>query len=365
MSKAELSKNQKQTAVQSWRNGIAVRIPDRLSDAVMTFPALKELKKIIPEHCGLFVIIPSFMTQLFEALPIVDKTVSLRKSDGSMWSRNERREVRQLRAGAIVLFNNSPADVISARLARIPQLFGFAGTRSGLLLSSRTVRPGHPENPDHHSPIAMQYLELASSVGAGTWDGKLPRISSRIATYETDPVIEGLCTHVQMLLIAPGVTGPPCLDPSIYRTAAKYWIRHGGIVAVIGSASERSRGNAVTASLPKNKIFNLCGKTDFCALLHLFRHAAYTLAGDSGLMRLGIALDIHGLIPVGPADFLETDPVTAKWRVLASKSVCKKAGNSCEQGGNCPHPPTAKQLLKAIKKAADELHFPFRKVPIK
>ena len=79
MSRAKLYQNKKNNAVRSWRNGIAVRIPDRLSDAVMTFPALLELKKIIPEHCGLFVIIPAFMTQLFEALPIVDKTVSLRK----------------------------------------------------------------------------------------------------------------------------------------------------------------------------------------------------------------------------------------------------------------------------------------------
>lgn len=349
----------KHDTLRNLRNGIVVRIPDRLSDAVMTIPALKVLKESLPEHCGLFVIIPAFMTQLFEALPIVDKTVTLRKSR-KLWTRNERREVRRLRAGAIVIFNRSAKDVISAKLAGIPQIIGFSGSIFDILLSAKIPFVARKTDAEHHSPIALQYLELAKAAGAGEWDGVVPPIASRIATAETEQTIHDICRHTQLLLIAPGVSGTPCWPSSGYRAVAKYWIRHGGIVAIIGSAGERSLGNAICSSLPKNKYFNLCGKTDICALLHLFRSAAYTIAGDSGLMRLGIALDIHGLVPVGPADFADTDPVTSKWKILFSKRNCPGAKGACNHHGNCAHLPTVHQVLKAIHQSAKELHFPFR-----
>lgn len=349
----------KTCTLRDLRNGIVVRIPDRLSDAVMTIPALKVLKESLPEHCGLFVIIPAFMTQLFEALPIVDKTVTMRKS-GKMWSKNERREIRQLRAGAIVIFNRSPKDIISAKLAGIPQIIGFSGSVCDALLSAKIPFIARATDAEHHSPIALQYLELAQAAGAGEWDGIVPPIASRIATAETEQVIHDICRHTQVLLMAPGVSGTPCWPSASYRAVAKFWIRHGGIVAIIGSAGERSLANAICSSLPKNKYFNLCGKTDICALLHLFRSAAYTIAGDSGLMRLGIALDIHGLVPVGPSDFAATDPVTAKWKILFSKRNCSGGKGACNHNGNCPHLPTVHQALKAIRQSAQELHFPFR-----
>lgn len=343
------------------RNGIAVRIPNRLSDAVMTFPALKVLKESLPEYCGLFVIIPAYQTQLFEALPIVDKTVTLRRTDNGMWSKNERREVRQLRAGAIIILNRSARDVFSAKMTGIPRIIGFSGTAGDIFLDEKIAFTAAGTDSAHHSPLALQYLELAKTAGAGVWDGKLPRISSRIATNETDPLIGDICRHQQLLLIAPGVSGFPCWQNSNYRAVANFWIRHGGIVAIIGSAKEQTLGNAIGADLPKNKYFNLCGKTDICALLHLFRSAAYTVAGDSGLMRLGISLDIHGVVPVGPADFNETSPVTAKWKILVSKSDCPAASGNCSKGVNCPYIPSVRQVLKNIKAAAERLHFPLRK----
>ena len=42
----------------SWRNGMAVRMPNHLGDAVMALPALGQLRRILPEHCALFVIAP-------------------------------------------------------------------------------------------------------------------------------------------------------------------------------------------------------------------------------------------------------------------------------------------------------------------
>ena len=42
--------------LRDFRNGILVRTPNWLGDAVMAIPAILQLKKIIPDFCGLFVL---------------------------------------------------------------------------------------------------------------------------------------------------------------------------------------------------------------------------------------------------------------------------------------------------------------------
>ena len=201
--------------LRKWRNGVVVRMPNHLGDAVMALPALMELKKIIPENCGLFVIAPAYMTGLFESIPIVDTIVPL-NSIHAMWSKEERYEVKQLRAGAIILFNNSPRDAFSARLAGIPELYG-AACRGRSMLLTRALRfprrePGNPK----HSHQTMRYLAITSSLGAPEWKGELPEITPKEPLNELAPEIKDICRHPQLLLLCAGAEfqcGRPLLAP--------------------------------------------------------------------------------------------------------------------------------------------------------
>ena len=98
-----------------WRNGLVVRMPNHLGDAVMALPALCSLGKMLPEHCGLFVVAPEMFRQFYAQLPAVASFVGLRKAHAN-WTLSEIREVKKLRAGVAVLFNNSPRDAIAMRL---------------------------------------------------------------------------------------------------------------------------------------------------------------------------------------------------------------------------------------------------------
>ncbi|MCK4982502.1 MAG: hypothetical protein KAS17_06240, partial [Victivallaceae bacterium] len=55
--------------IKKIKDGIIVRVPNWLGDIVMTLPALMELKKILPEYCGLFVICPLGVRDFLESLP--------------------------------------------------------------------------------------------------------------------------------------------------------------------------------------------------------------------------------------------------------------------------------------------------------
>ena len=41
-----------------WRNGVVIRTPNWLGDAVMAIPAILQLKRMMPEFAGLFVVAP-------------------------------------------------------------------------------------------------------------------------------------------------------------------------------------------------------------------------------------------------------------------------------------------------------------------
>ena len=40
--------------ISDWRDGIAVRTPNWLGDAIMALPAMYSLKQALPEGCGFF-----------------------------------------------------------------------------------------------------------------------------------------------------------------------------------------------------------------------------------------------------------------------------------------------------------------------
>ena len=62
-----------------WRNGLLVRMPNHLGDAVMALPALTMLRKRIPEHCSLQILAPEYQRPLYERLSMVDGFTGLRK----------------------------------------------------------------------------------------------------------------------------------------------------------------------------------------------------------------------------------------------------------------------------------------------
>ena len=61
-----------------WRNGMVVRMPNHLGDAVMALPALGQLRKIVPESCALDCLAPAGQRALYHALPFVDGVLGLR-----------------------------------------------------------------------------------------------------------------------------------------------------------------------------------------------------------------------------------------------------------------------------------------------
>ena len=336
--------------VREWRNGMLVRMPNHLGDAVMALPALQALRGILPPACGLFVITPEPLRQLYAALKCVDGTVGF--PDPHAWGDREvRDEIRSLRMGVAVLFNNSLRDAIMLRRAGVPQLYGAAKRGRSILLTrsfrfperrSRELAPAHQAKRD---------LAIAAALGADAASPAMPEFDLSQLMPPLTGTICALGRHPLHLVLAAGAAyGAAKRWPEQnFRVVADFWLRHGGVVSVVGGNSERAVGDAVLAGLPSERCFNLCGKTDINALMSLLQNAALCVANDSGVMHLAAALGTPGVAVFGPTDPAATSPVTDDWILLYKKLPCSPCFKRTCPDNKCIRAITPATALRAVK----------------
>ncbi len=311
--------------VPDWRDGLILRTPNWLGDAVMAIPAMIQLKKIVPASCGLFVVCPKGIAPLFEAMPeIVDRVIVLRDPH-AFPSREEFSRVRWALAGIGILFNNSFRDALWFKCARIPKLYGASARfRSFLLERSFSFPPrlDHVLNKPHQ---AAKYLSIAMALGAEEWDGTLPDFA---IPYEPELYSDTLRSALEcdnLLAIAPGAAYGDAKrwHAEGFREAALWWIREkGGRIALLSAPNEADSARRVLEGLPEESVFDLAGKTSLNALMLLLKKARFCVANDSGTMHLAAVLGAPGVVPFGPTDPAATSPLSSRWRILYDKQSC-------------------------------------------
>jgi heptosyltransferase-2 len=334
------------------KDGVIVRVPNWLGDAIMTLPALMQLKKIIPEPHGLFVLCPKGLRDIFESLPMIDMVVPLEKVH-SNWSRNDIKRMLRLQAGAGILFNNSLRDAVFMRLCAIRPLYGASARGRSLLLHRSFNFPpriSYDMNELHHT---KKYLSIVKALGAPEWDGTLPEFKIKVPFEEINQNIANICEHPKLMTIAAGAAygGSKRWASESFRKVANWWIDNGGIVAVLGSGKEADIAEEVIEELPADKAFNAAGKTDLSELMHLLDKSAVSVANDSGIMHLSAALGKPGVAIFGPTDWTATGPISDRWKILYDKQMCSPCfKRECPSGDSkCMKVITPEMVIEAVK----------------
>lgn len=335
--------------VRNWRNGMLVRMPNHLGDAVMALPALRALRGILPPACGLYVVTPDPLRQLYAALKCVDGTVGF-PHPHEWWGSGVRDEIRALRMGVAVLFNNSLRDVISLRRAGVPHIYG-AAKRGRSILLTRSFR--FPERRSRELAAAHQAkrdLAIAAALGADVSSPAMPEFDLSQLMPPLSGTLCALARHPLHLVLAAGAAygAAKRWSERNFRTVANFWVRHGGVVSVVGAKSEREIGDLVFEGLPAEKCFNLCGETSVNALMVLLKSAALCVANDSGVMHLAAALGTPGVAVFGPTDPAATAPVSDKWILLYKKLPCAPCFRRSCPDNRCIKAITPAMVLRAM-----------------
>ncbi len=317
-------------AAKGWKNGLVVRMPNWLGDAVMALPALWQLKQILPPNAALGVIIPVGLRSFFHSLSWVDIIFPLAETHRN-WSREEIAAIRRFSPGAGVLFNNSLRDVCMLRLGGVSELYGGAARGRGFLLRGSFRFPPRRDQALNELHHANKYLAIAAALGAPPWDGTLPPIDIARPSIQLRAELRAFCDHPRMLILAAGAAyGAAKRYPSErFNFIARHWISRGGIVIAVGSRDESAIGTEIGVGLPVNKYTNLMGETDLCELMHLLRAARAVVANDSGVMHLAAALGKAGVAIFGSTDYTATGPIHPGWKILYSGRDCSPCFKRC------------------------------------
>ena len=309
--------------VADWRNGLVVRMPNWLGDAVMALPALRQLKRILPENCALGVIVPAGQRALYHSLPWLDVLIPLADLH-CRWDIDTRHKIQWIKFGAGLLFNNSLRDALQLRLCGVSPLFGAAARGRGVLL--RRSFSFDPPQPGRQRGChqANCYLAEAYALGAPRWDGTLPEIRIDRKLLQLPPRIRDLCTHPKMLVLGAGAAygAAKRWGSDAFRAVAADWIAHGGIAVAVGGASEQAITQEIGQGLDERKFYDLAGQTDMFELMHLLRSAAAAVANDSGVMHLAAVLGTPGVAVFGSTDYTSTGPISPNWKLVVSDQEC-------------------------------------------
>lgn len=309
---------------------IIVRGANWVGDAVMTIPALRQLRRVFPRaHITLATRV--WAKGLFADAEFVD---ALQVHEGS-GLRSVVKQVRQWRQGNFdlaLLFPNSLETALVASLARVPQRIGYATEGRQSLLT-------HPLNvPEWRSSKheVFYYLQIVAEL---EWlathqqsyldtqpDGSLEVSVGRKAAARDSLQRHGVMRDGGRALVA--------LCPGSVNSRAKRWPAEryavladrlidelGAEVLLIGSAAEMEV-SADVSRLMHNSAKVLTGKTDLSELVAILSLVDLLVTNDTGPAHIAAALNRPTLVIFGPTNPLTTRPFSPVAEIVREPPDC-------------------------------------------
>jgi heptosyltransferase-2 len=290
--------------------------PNWLGDAVMSLPAVGDLRRRFP-RARLMVAARKTLAALFTMSPLVDEVVATQWS-GRLSSHGSRRAdiaaLRALGADASILLPNSFASAWLVRLAGIPERWGYAADLRRPLLS-RAVR--RPAIRVHQAEYYRRLLR-----GLGIDNGPLePELV--VPTRAIDDAREllrasGWDERRRPVVMAPGAAygGAKRWPAEYFADVATKLVRERSVQCVlIGSAADGSITGWVRTLVPEDartSIVDLAGSTTLDTLAGVLALASACVSNDSGPMHLAGAVGVPLIALFGPTRERETMPLARR-----------------------------------------------------
>jgi heptosyltransferase-2 len=309
---------------------IVVRGTNWVGDAVMTVPALRELRRLLPDaHITLAT--RSFAEGIFRGADFLDDLLLYDRKPGASRSVfRKAREWRRRRFDLAVLFQNAFEAALIAWMARVPNRIGYATQRRGCLLTHPLPLPKW-HGSRHES---FYYLNIVAQLET------LLHGASKILDHE--PVFDlqvaaDRQTEGRAILHAHGVRdGSPivALCPGSINSRAKRWPAEryaaladrfieetGANVLLIGSAAELDVSREVSKHMRREPLM-LTGKTDLGQAMAILSLVDLLVTNDTGPAHIASALGRPTLVIFGPTNPLTTRPVSPAAEIVRHPPDC-------------------------------------------
>jgi lipopolysaccharide heptosyltransferase II len=305
---------------------IVVRTPTWVGDAVMSLPALHELRRIFPTAHTTLVSYPG-TADIFIESDFTDEVLVAER--GAFSVIKNARAWRRHRFDLAVLFQNAFAAAVIAWLARVPLRVGYDTDRRGALLTNAIPQPVW-KNERHES---LYYLNIIAELERGLFG------AASIADTETHfnlPVSDKRKEAARRIVVEAGAhPGKPLavICPGSVNSRAKRWpaeryaeltdrlAESGMDVGLIGSSAEIDVSTEVSYRARHQPIV-LTGRTTVAEAVAIISIADVLISNDTGPAHIGAAVGTPTLVVFGPTNPLTTYPLSPAAAIIRHPPDC-------------------------------------------
>jgi heptosyltransferase-2 len=314
---------------------ILIRVPNWVGDAVMSLPALRELRRIFVDS-HITIAARPWVAGLFEGEGLADAFVHVLDNGGFFTrARNlitDAHRMRRERFDYAVLLPNSFGSALAARAAGAKTIAGYAADGRRPLLNQVIAF-----EPDHKTLHQVRYyLNIAAQI-----ETRLTG-ESRVDFERSKPrlhVSEEQRDRSRLLLNNFGIetTGQRpvvAVNPGATNSTAKRWpadrfaeaadrlrTRDGFQTVIIGAESDRQVAEEV-AGLMNTSAVMLAGTTSIAELKAVLSCVSLVISNDTGAAHVSAALDVPTVVVFGPTEHVSTRPLSERAAVVRHDVEC-------------------------------------------
>lgn len=333
-----------------------------VGDAVMTVPALRELRRVLPRARVTLATRP-WAEGIFAGADFIDDfLVTGNSSSRPAAVFGEAREWRARRFDLALLFPNAFAPALVAALARVPARVGYATQGRAPLLTQRVGVPAW-RGARHE---VFYYLHLVAELELQLYG------SSNVETREPDAglrVTEARRHEAEALLREGGArAGRPlvALCPGSTNSRAKRWPaerfaavadmlmeRTGSEVVLVGAAEESDISEEVARRMRARPVV-LTGKTDLAQTAAVLKASDLLVTNDTGPAHIAAAVGCPVVVIFGPTNPVTTRPFSDTAEVVRRPPDCAPCMlRDCPIDHRCMTAVTAEEVFARAARALE------------
>lgn len=299
---------------------VVVRGTNWIGDAVMTIPALKELRRIFP---GARIVLHTraWAQGIFQDADFLDEILTFEKS-GSKFKTvvAQAKNLKKENFDLAILLTNSFESAFTARLARIPRRFGYAKEGRSFLLTDSVEIPVW-KNERHES---FYYLKLIAAIEKSFFNSETvlqnePKVDLKVSDERKSAarkILEKSGVDLSKKTVALGVGST--------NSRAKRWQAESfaelndrlqnelkANVILVGAKDESDVSREVFEK-SKIKPVILTGETSLDEAVAILSEIDLLVSNDMGLAHVAPAVGTKTLVIFGPTNPKTTQPIGSK-----------------------------------------------------
>lgn len=310
---------------------VVVRGTNWVGDAVLTIPALRELRRVLP-RAHITLATRSWAKGLFSDADFLDDLLIYDRGARDIGAvLRQAREWRRRRFDLALLFQNAFEAALISRAARVPLRVGYATDGRRRLLTHPLPLPLW--RGERHE--VFYYLNIVAGLetlldGASNILDQEPVFALSVSEARRNLARELLraegasLNSIPLVALCPGSTNSRAKrwPAERYAALADMLIENAGAeVALIGSRDEEDVSRVVAARMRRRPVM-LTGRTDLAQAVAVLSLADLLVTNDTGPAHISAALERPTLVIFGPTIPATTRPFSASAEIIRRPPDC-------------------------------------------